>query len=285
MKKSLKDNNGESGPKKISSDSACNFYELADRLDNRFVEKFNVTENFPFTLYYGIVKAIPSSWKTNVSYVENPNDNVTRLISFTTSSRPNKVLYNYFIKDYVQRPTAVIKWEQLSDSYCNWTDIFRLPFLAVRDAKVQYFQFRFIHRLVATNSFLYKIKLKDSPICTFCKVENETLAHLFWSCEIIRSFWHELFMRCTRHSFDLSLEFINFGLTNEVKHPVNFLLLHAKHFIFNCKLNDNLPRVSIFINKFKFLVEVECFILRKNNHDVRALQFQETFLRGPPPPP
>ena len=89
--------------------------------------------------------------------------------------------------------------------------------------------------------------------------------------------WHEIFMRCLRYNYDLNEEVINFGLTNEAKHPLNFFLLHAKYFIFNCKLNDKWPNFSIFAQKFKFLLEVECFILRKNNSDARALLFEETF--------
>ena len=242
-----------------------------------FKTKYNITERFPFTLYYGIVKAIPRLWKNNVRQVEKPNDNITRLISFITSSRPTKIIYNYLIKDYVQCPIAVAKWEQRFTRYYNWSSIFQLPFLAVRDSKVQYFQFRYIHRLVATNSFLCKIKQRESPLCTFCNIDTETLEHLFWRCDIINAFWHEIFMRCLRCNYDLNEEVINFGLTNEAKHPLNLLSLHAKYFIFNCKLNDKCPNFSIFTQKFKFLLEVECFILRKNNNDARALLFEETF--------
>lgn len=245
-----------------------------------FTTKFNITCNFPFTLYFGIIKAIPSSWKTNVTHVEKVNENIIRLICFTTSPRPNKLLYNYFRNGFVQRPTAIPKWEQICGRPVNWNRVFLLPFQAVRDTKIQYFQFRYIHRLVATNSFLYKIKQRESPLCTFCNTANESLAHLFWLCNITNSFWHGLFFRCLRQNVDLNEEVINFGYLDETKHPINFLLLHAKHFIYKCKLQNRLPIVSNFIHRFKFLLKVECFILKKNNRDVQALQLHETFWLG-----
>ena len=39
-----------------------------------------------------------------------------------------------------------------------------------------------IHRILGTNTFLYKIKVKDCNLCTFCKEEPVTIEHLQWGC-------------------------------------------------------------------------------------------------------
>ena len=44
------------------------------------------------------------------------------------------------------------------------------------------FQFKLLHRRIATNDFLNKVGLKDNSKCSFCGKEQEKLRHLFWEC-------------------------------------------------------------------------------------------------------
>ena len=149
-----------------------------------FTSKFHINSNFPFTFYYGIISAIPNNWKTNLRPTNDPNENIKRLSHFTTSSRCTKVTYKYFIQNKALQPTAISRWDYDSTNDYRWSEIFTLPFVAVRDCKIQYFQYRFIHRILGTNSFIFKIKRGDSPLCSFCNAEDETLDHLFWFCPI-----------------------------------------------------------------------------------------------------
>ena len=59
-------------------------------------------------------------------------------------------------------------------------------------SKLRNFQFKFLHRRIATNSFLFKIKLLESNLCCFCQSAKETLLHLFWECPIIEAFWNRV---------------------------------------------------------------------------------------------
>ena len=49
------------------------------------------------------------------------------------------------------------------------------------------FQYRFLHRILPTNSFLTKIGIKQDPNCSFCR----TTAHL-WHCPNFQTFWGPL---------------------------------------------------------------------------------------------
>jgi len=66
---------------------------------------------------------------------------------------------------------------------------YKLPFCSTKDTKLIIFQFKLLHRRLATNDFLNKIGIKDNDICTFCRTEKETLFHLFWSCCKTSCFW------------------------------------------------------------------------------------------------
>ena len=45
-----------------------------------------------------------------------------------------------------------------------------------------------LHRIIPTNSFLHKIKLKNTNLCTFCKIHDETIEHLFFDCPVTQIF-------------------------------------------------------------------------------------------------
>ena len=62
--------------------------------------------------------------------------------------------------------------------------LFHLDFL--KKTKLQ-FQFRINHKILSTNSFLQKTKLKDTHICTFCRGETETIEHILWDWEIVKA--------------------------------------------------------------------------------------------------
>jgi hypothetical protein len=39
---------------------------------------------------------------------------------------------------------------------------------------------------------MYKIKVNDNAFCTFCQEDEETIEHLFWSCEMVQTFIDEI---------------------------------------------------------------------------------------------
>ena len=75
----------------------------------------------------------------------------------------------------------------------NWENTYRLSFLCTREAKLRAFQFKFLHRKIATNDFLHKIDIKQTDSCSFCEEPKETLAHLFWTCKYTYKFWKSMF--------------------------------------------------------------------------------------------
>lgn len=57
--------------------------------------------------------------------------------------------------------------------------------------------------------------------------------------------------------FSFSKEDFVFRFGKGTVHPYNFLILHMKYFIFNCKINGCKPRFDNFFYKFKFTLTVE----------------------------
>ena len=151
-------------------------------------------------------------------------------------------------------PRSQHKWESLLNKTLDWEQIYLKPFLTTKDTKLRWFQYRISHKILTTNSFLYKIKLRSNDLCTFCLLEPESIVHLFCECEKVKTFWNSLMRwlkdKCS-HIYDLSLdqEFILFGCRNNVYTDKVFdlIILFAKYFIYRCKVKN----ISLNLIHFK----------------------------------
>lgn len=61
----------------------------------------------------------------------------------------------------------------------DWANIYKIPFNSTLDTRTRAFQLKILHRILFTNSALFKMKISATPLCTFCRLESETLEHLF----------------------------------------------------------------------------------------------------------
>ena len=94
-------------------------------------------------------------------------------------------------------------------------------------ANLSVFQFKFLHRKLATNCFLLKTGIKSNDQCSFCKESSETLLHLFWECPLVKSFWNEIGNRMKNSSCFLNKEFSVLSCIGLVNDTTNLLFHHA----------------------------------------------------------
>lgn len=55
-----------------------------------------------------------------------------------------------------------------------------LFFKITKDVQLRWFNYRIVHQIFATNTYLYKFGIADSELCKFCGYNAETLGYLFW---------------------------------------------------------------------------------------------------------
>ena len=145
-----------------------------------------------------------------------------------------------------------------------------LSSLCTRESKLRAFQFKFLHRKIATNDFLYKIGIKQTDSCSFCEEQKETLVHLFWTCKYTQNFWKSMFEWISQNFKDLenvspSLS-LCFGLIDDVKDLLfHHLLLIARHYIYTCRLGNKLPKLQVYIQVLMNSIEIEKHIAFHNN--------------------
>ena len=104
----------------------------------------------------------------------------------------------------------------------------------LKPAKLQRFQYKIYHRILATNKFLMKIGILDSDKCFFCHDEPETVIHFFWLCNIVQYLWDTLSNLIAEKtgiiiSFSLSTVILGYCEKDFMNNSINFVILVTKY--------------------------------------------------------
>jgi len=115
-------------------------------------------------------------------------------------------------------------------------------FTVTTDTKIREFQYKLLNNIVFTNDKLFRFKMIDLPFCAFCQTEVESLEHLFFHCNVTKTFWNLLSSWLIKQKIittSLTLENVLFGVFNVIEDflILNHLLLLAKFYIYRCKLD------------------------------------------------
>jgi len=73
----------------------------------------------------------------------------------------------------------------------NWDLICKIPFYYTNSNQFTVFQYKVLHRILSTNSLLFKCKLKETQLYNFCNEAKETILHLFWECNFVKGLWFQ----------------------------------------------------------------------------------------------
>jgi hypothetical protein len=219
-----------------------------DHLQNLFGLSINILH------YMGIknsIKKFLKKMKINVNIIDKQQQPFlpTYLSVIIKNKQGTNAIYKIF-NNNTEKPTSQIKWQhKFSVEQTKWKSYYSLPFNNTKNTSAQWLQFRILHRILPVNEYLFKLKLKDSPLCSYCNVENESIEHLFWSCVHTSRLLNEVKLVCERNNIQFQVNERKTILgTNNI--PLYNTLLLIKQFIFqNRFLNGTLtfPRLKFFL--------------------------------------
>ena len=69
---------------------------------------------------------------------------------------------------------------------------FRKYHLRYKDTFLKYIQLRKLHNCFYTNETLFKMGIKASNLCGFCRTEINSMQHMFLDCEVSKALWAEV---------------------------------------------------------------------------------------------
>ena len=248
---------------------------------DRFKQLFKI-EAFPFTLYWGLINAIPQTWRRS-GCIRTLTSNAT--IDFLNKTMQSTSVSQFIYKNQLNRlsnpPTSKQKWQGLFNTLTNsdWRRFFTMPHLSVSEARLRYFQFKFLHRIIPTSKLLFSMGKSDSDLCSFCGIATESIEHLFWECSHTASFILDVEGLILKKQFCFSKQTFFFGYGNSPNHAYNFLILHMKYYIFDCKRKDRNLSVDDFFFRFKFALNIEKYnnnrIYKKNKKKKNKVNYND----------
>ena len=170
----------------------------------------NIDLSYVENVIQEIINAIPSGWLTTIFESNkvlldhsndtpilklNYNDDCFEVTSLTTK-RATEILRSI----NATPPKGELFWKSrypnVTLSY-RWGNVFK-GLNSNLDCQLNFF---ILHNTLYSNDKLHKFGLLESPSCTFCNTEDETLFHLFIACPVINSLW--------------------IGITNKLKHTLS----------------------------------------------------------------
>ena len=125
-------------------------------------ERYNVKTNFHFLVLHGL-KSFLKSLRERQSLSTTSSQSF--LQSFLKAKKSTKVVYEKLVTIKQKTPfRSQEKWladcELESHETIDWKSVYLLPFKCTKITKLITFQFKLLHRRLATNSFLKKIEWK-----------------------------------------------------------------------------------------------------------------------------
>ena len=138
----------------------------------------------PFTIYYGLVNAIPKNWK---ACLKNPTPNVTH--DTTVNTLRTSSIYSSLLNIIFVPPTAETKILRHGFTENTTQKVYLMPFAVTNEIKIIMFQYKAIHNVLPTRGTLYRDAIAESPMCNLCNAEEKTLHHLLKNCTLTVDFW------------------------------------------------------------------------------------------------
>ena len=224
-----------------------------------------------FLVWTGLRYSVPNYLRNNkvtaTPSTKSPILNIGNQV-FDVMEKKSKQYYSLLISKKAQLPSAASKLQkEFNLSLDQLNQLFILPHKVTLEPYVRAFQYKLLNSILYTNSKLYKIGYSQHDLCTFCKSYPEELNHLLYSCSYSKAFWgdFELFwFSGTQKTINLTQQDVIVGVLSRSCPLLNYFLLVAKIYLWDCRRNQIHPNINGFKAKILIKYETEYYIGRVN---------------------
>ena len=144
-------------------------------------QKYSLNSSLVFH-WYGLIKSIPTTWKDELLR-NNPHplgNNRNEYCNITS-----KIAYQRLLKSITKPPTAQnLLISLLGPTDIDWKKVYMVPRQATIEPSLRSFQYKIVNNIFDLNEKLFKFRIVDSPLCSLCETENESVLHLFCACAV-----------------------------------------------------------------------------------------------------
>ena len=241
-----------------------NFFDSGIVLTSDLMFNLNSTESFSFIksrvdktnflTWAGLRQAVPREFKNNtMPPISSPSFVINNNV-FDITKKKSKHYYSLLINKKAQFPSAFNKLQsEFHFSIDSLQKVFMLPDKVALEPYVKAFQYKILNSILYTNTKLYKIGFSTCNKCTFCQLD-------FWN--EFEQYWFSI----TKERICLSRKDIIVGIITRSCPLLNYLLIIAKLYLWECRRNQTFPNVMAFKFKVQLKYETELYIARTSNN-------------------
>ena len=256
--------------------------------DGRFVGYEELCRMYNFrpiiTRFYGlrcaILKCYP--WLRAVDHIPMRPACPKYLYSILNNGKRGKKMYDFFIESLQKEQQFKNKWAfelnlQMEDR--DWKQI-NSAVKPLGEIQLQWFQYRILHRILGTKSFLHKVGIADSPFCTFCDQMPETIMHLFGECPVVERLIVEVktwFSEIYEIEFDISRSNFILGVPLKKDETLNMVLTILKYYIYKQKMKNCRLSLIGYKKNLIYYYKLEHYLSKKNSTEARHQKRWELF--------
>ena len=164
---------------------------------NRLKEKYMLDKGL-YIKYACLLKGLPANWRKFLK--ERKTASISNLFfSTNVRFRQNSVqldnivpknVYEILIQPIKRNPTAQRTMEALlQEPSIEWSLVYTLPRKVTIDTSTRIFQYKVYNNILYLNNRFYRITVTESPLCSLCGDDLETILHFFCHCSITQNLW------------------------------------------------------------------------------------------------
>ena len=226
-----------------------------------------------FTTLIGIQHAINKLYPiTKIrGALSKVSPNISHAVSLLLKDkRGSKSIYDTFLAECEFTSKYKHKWEvELGLTHYNWERCNKLIFETVSDKYLQWLQYRIVHRIIGTNKSLFVMKIKNSPLCTFCKLTEESISHLFYECNLVSSLLSLLenhIGNCINGRIIFSKKDVLLGKYDVNQDALNTILLVFKKYIYEAKMSERILNFNVLKSRINEYMNIENNIYKQKRN-------------------
>jgi hypothetical protein len=223
------------------------------------LEKFELTS---------VRNCLPKRWK-ELSYSLHDIESFKKQQQVDINKLKTKTVYKKMVQNIIIPPSSEHFFKENFDVLNEeFERIYSIPFKATIYTKLRAFQFKINHNILYTNEKLHKIKISESPLCSLCNDEIETLTHIFVDCCKVQVIWEKVIEHLLQ-PFGVTILtkkdiVLGFDTKDQQNNVINHIILETKYYIYVCKLEKCMPNFYRLKNRLKITENIEQQIATKN---------------------
>ena len=225
-----------------------------------------------------IVNCIPKEWFSLSNSGNVLKERITSLV--LTNNGPikfdkitSKLAYT-ILSDQTNQDVKSSSEYKLMKKYpgLDWKSVCKAIYATCIDTYSRQLQFKIVHNFLTVNNLLYKWKLKETNLCSYCNVEPETLIHIFCHCHVTKTFYcriNDYLRQCNVVLPELTEQFVLYGVTDITDGHNRKLVQHInilyKEIVFKCRDNNSDLTLIHFKARMSNLEKIERRIAKSRN--------------------